>query len=233
MIRMQERNDQFIETALPFWNDLTPQDKTQLKRAIQKRHFSAGTPLHNGESGCSGLLLVYSGQVRAYLISDSGREITLYRLFERDICIFTASCMMKDIRFTMYVEAEKDTEAFIIPPLFYQGLCNHSLAASKYMNQLMSSRFSDAIWTMEQTLFTSFDRRLAHFLLEQSTIENSLTLRMTHDTIARNLGSAREVVTRMLKYFQGEGLVSLSRGEITLLDEKRLLALSETPSQKI
>jgi CRP/FNR family transcriptional regulator len=98
---------------------------------------------------------------------------------------------------------------------------------------LMSSRFSDAIWTMEQTLFTSFDRRLAHFLLEQSTIENSLTLRMTHDNIARNLGSAREVVTRMLKYFQGEGLVSLSRGEITLLDEKRLLALSENPSQKI
>ena len=166
--------------------------------------------------------MVRSGQVRVYIISESGKEITLYHLFERDVCIFSASCIMKNINFDVYVQAEKESRALLIPAPVYDQLNKTSLPVSDYTNQLMSSRFSDVMWVMEQVLFMSFDRRLAIFLMEQSAIEGADTLPVTHETIAKHMGTAREVVTRMLRYFQSEGMVSLSRGGIMITDREKL-----------
>jgi CRP/FNR family transcriptional regulator len=89
----------------------------------------------------------------------------------------------------------------------------------------MASRFSDVMWIMEQILFMSFDQRLAIFLIEQSAIQESDDIHITHENIAKNMGSAREVVTRMLNYFQDEGIVELHRGGIKIIDRKRLEAM--------
>ena len=132
---------------------------------------------------------------------------------------------MKNISFELHVQAERDSDVFIVPPALYESLMKESLPVADYTSQLMASRFSDVMWMMEQILFTSFDSRLSAFLLEQSEIEGSDSLTMTHEEIARHLGSAREVVSRMLKYFSDDGLVQLSRGRVTLLDSKRLRAL--------
>lgn len=164
--------------------------------------------------------------MRAYIVSETGKEITLYRLLERDICIFSASCMLRNISFEIQVEAEKDTEAFLIPSSVYQDLLKKSIHVSDYTNQLMSSRFSDVMWIMEQVLFMSFDKRLALFLLEQSNIEGSNRLLITHETIAKHMGTAREVVTRMLKYFAAEGIVELFRGGILLKDTDKLTRMT-------
>jgi CRP/FNR family transcriptional regulator len=212
----------FLKDALPFWNDITAEQQNLLTEAVSLREFRAGSAIHSGSEDCSGLFIVRSGQVRAYIFSQSGKEVTLYRLFERDICIFSASCMMRDIRFDIFVEAEKDTKAILIPTFIYQNLVNSSVAVSNYSNKLMSSRFSDVMWTMEQILFMSFDERLAIFLLEQSDIEGNDAIPMTHETIAKNMGTAREVVTRMLKYFSAEGMVELSRGGVTITNRKKL-----------
>ena len=91
----------------------------------------------------------------------------------------------------------------------------------------MASRFSDVMWLVEQIMWKSFDKRLAAFLLEESNIEDSLTLRITHEVIGNHLGNPREVVTRMLKYFADEGLVALSRGTVTLTDPDKLRKLAE------
>ena len=99
---------------------------------------------------------------------------------------------------------------------------DHSLAAANYTNQLMASRFSEVMWLMEQIMWKSFDQRLASFLLEESLLEDSLVLNITHEKIANHLGTAREVVTRMLRYFQAEGMVSLTRGAIHLTDRNKL-----------
>ncbi len=207
-----------LREFLPFWDALTPSEQRLLDGAAVSRSFEKGARLHNGTADCNGLFLVTAGLLRVFLTSDTGREITLYRLLERDICLFSASCILKNIRFEVFVEAERAAEVLVLPAPVYQEILASSLPAAEYTSKIMASRFSDVMWVMEQVLFSSFGRRLAEFLLEQRVLEGGDHLILTHEEIARHLGSAREVVTRMLRYFQSEGLVSLSRGGITLQD---------------
>lgn len=214
--------ESFMSDTLSFWKELTAPQKLILKEAVVVKDFSSGDSMHSGSEQCSGLFLIRSGQVRAYILSETGKEITLYRLFDRDVCIFSAACIMRNITFDIYVEAEKDTKAYLIPTAVFGKLSEESLPIQIFTNNLMASRFSDVMWIMEQALFTSFDKRLASFLQEQMVIEGSTTLRITHEKIAAHLGTAREVVTRMLKYFQNDGIVVLGRGTIKLLSEEKL-----------
>lgn len=167
------------------------------------------------------------GQLRAFVLSEGGKEITLFRLFELDFCLFTASCVFSGIQFDVSIEVEKDTEFWLIPPNVYRELMEKSTAVANYTNELMASRFSEVMWLIEQVMFKSFDKRLAAFLLEESNIENSDRLEITHERIANHLGSAREVVTRMLKYFQNEGAVKLSRGAVEITDRKKLSEIAD------
>ncbi len=190
------------------------------------REIKKGTVIHRGSLDCTGLLLVRSGQLRAYILSDEGREITIYRLIEMDVCLFSASCIMRNIQFDISIEAERDTQVWVIPADFYRELMEESAVVANYTNRLMSGRFSEVMWLMEQILWKRLDQRLADFLLQESALEGETVLPITHEKIANHLGSAREVVTRMLRYFQGEGLVKLSRGCVELTDLRGLSALS-------
>ena len=216
-----------ISQYFPIWDQLTPAQQDLLTASASKAQATKGTVLHNGSADCLGLLLVCSGQLRAYILSDEGREITLYRLFERDMCLFSASCMLQSIQFDIQIEVEKDAEFWIIPPDVYKSLMEQSSAVANYTNELMASRFSEVMWLMEQVMWKSMDRRLAAFLLEEAALEGSDELKLTHERIANHLGSAREVITRLLRYFQSEGLVKLGRGAVVLTDRERLYALSE------
>lgn len=211
-----------FQDYFPIWDKLTAAQQQLVSDSIVPKTFSKGTVIHNGSLDCMGLLLIRSGQLRAYILSDEGREITLYRLFDMDICLFSASCIMRSIQFEIIIEAEKDTDLWIIPPHVYKQLMEQSAAVANYTNELMASRFSDVMWLIEQIMWKSLDKRLAAFLLEESAIEGTQTLKLTHEIIANHLGSHREVITRMLRYFQSEGMVRLSRGAVTLTDESRL-----------
>ena len=189
---------------------------------MYKRQVKKGTVFHNGNLDCTGLLLIRHGQLRSYILSDEGREITLYRLFDRDICLFSASCMMRSIQFEMMIEAEKDTELWIVPADIYQNVMQESAPVSNFTNEIMAARFSEVMWLMEQIMWKSFDKRLAAFLLEESALEGDNTLKLTHEIIANHLGTAREVVTRMLRYFQSEGMVKLARGTVEITDTEKL-----------
>ena len=212
---------------LPIWNKLSATHQQRLLTASEKASFKAGTTIHNGSMDCLGLLLIESGQLRVYARSSEGREFTLYRLFDRDICLFSASCVMPNIQFDVTIEAEKDCSLWILPSCLFKDLMEESAVVANYCNQLISSRFSEVMWLMEQIMWKSFDKRLAAFLLEESNLEDSPCLKITHEKIANHLGTAREVVTRMLRYFQNEGMVKLTRGAIEITDRKRLIALSE------
>ena len=216
-----------FQSYFPIWDKLTPAQQERLKNAVIPFEGKKGIILHNGDIDCIGLLLIRSGQLRVFVLSDEGREITLYRLFDMDICLFSASCVMPDIQFNIVVEAEKDTEMWIIPPCLYKNLMQESVAVSNYSNQLISSRFSEVMWLMEQIMWKSFDKRLAGFLLEECALESSEVLKITHEKIANHMGTAREVVTRMLRYFQSEGYVKLTRGSIEVIDEDGLNALQD------
>ena len=190
-----------------FWKDLSPEEQAALEAAAVRRKYQPGEVLHRGGE-CDSLYAVISGRLRVYMLSGEGRQVTLYRLFERDFCLFSASCILKDIQFDVTVEAEK-------------------AEVSNFTMALMASRFTEVMWRMEQILSRKLDARLAAFLLEESAMEGSLSLRLTHEKIAANLGTAREVVTRLLKYLQSEGLIRVSRGEIVLLEPKGLQKLAE------
>ncbi len=211
-----------FQDYFPIWEKLEPAQQNRLLDSLIARKVEKGTVIHNGSMDCTGLLVVESGQLRAYILSDEGREITLYRLFDRDICLLSASCMIRSIRFDVTVVAEKDTRLWIIPAEVYKGVMESSAPAANFTNELMATRFTDVMWLIEQIMWKSLDKRLAAFLLEEAAIEGNDVLRTTHETIANHMGSHREVITRMLRYFQGEGLVRLSRGTVAILDEERL-----------
>lgn len=211
-----------LKEYFPMWEKLTAAQQAELLKASGKRHFNRGQIVHHGLTNCTGLFLIQSGQLRAYTISEEGREITMYRLFERDICLFSASCIMRSIQFDIVIEAEKDTETWMIPAETYRKVMEESAPLANYTNEIMASRFSDVMWLVDQIMWKSFDRRLAHFLLEESALENTLKLKITHEIIGNHLGTAREVVTRMLRYFQSEGMVKLSRGTVELTDVDKL-----------
>ena len=216
-----------FSSFFPVWSRLTAEQQTVLSGSAFSRKVKAGDMIHNGDADCTGLLLVRGGQLRAFILSEDGREITIYRLFERDLCLFSASCMMRSIQFDVTIEAEKDTELWVIPAETYKRVMEESAPLSNFTNEVMATRFSDVMWLVEQIMWKSFDKRLASFLLEEAAIEGTNELKITHEIIGNHMGSPREVVTRMLRYFQNEGMVKLSRGTIEITDEDALRNLAE------
>ena len=214
-----------VANYFPVWDKLTEEQQQRIVSVSDYIKAKQGTLLHSNSEECLGLLMIRSGQLRAYILSDEGREITLYRLFEHDVCLLSTACVMPDMQFDVMIEAEKDSELWSIPACLYKNLMDESLAVSNYSNNLMSSHFSELMWLMEQIMWKSFDKRLAAFLLEECNLEGTESLKITHEKIANHMGTAREVVTRMLRYFQTEGMVRLTRGTVEILDTKRLAKL--------
>ena len=207
---------------LPFWNQLSVQQQQLIAEVVEYRKVAKGTHIHDSSSECLGLVIVRSGQLRTYILSEDGREITLSRLFEYDVSLLSASCVMPDLQLNVMIEAEKDSELWSIPACLFKNLADESLAVSNFSRNLISSNFSELMWLMEQIMWKSFDKRLAGFLLEEAAIEEDRNLKITHEKIANHLGTAREVVTRMLRYFQSEGMVKLTRGTIEIVDDKKM-----------
>lgn len=212
--------------SLVFFDTLDEDEKRGIEAQLYKRFFEKGTVIHRGREDCAGLFIIRSGYARAYLVSEEGKEITLFRVTEGECCMFTAACLMQNIDFDVIVEAGSDMEAYILPARLYSELSGRHVAVADFTNELMARRFSDVMWVMEQIVFMSFDKRLATFLLEQAEVDGTAKLRITHEQIAQHIGTAREVVSRMLKYFAGEGLVRLSRGIIELTGRDKLKRLT-------
>ena len=213
---------------IPVWEQLSPDMRRQLSDSAVKRSVCKDEVIHSGSLDCTGLLLLENGQLRAYILSDEGREITLYRLLDRDICLFSASCMMRSIQFEVMIKAEKDTELWVIPADTYKSVMEQSAPLANFTNEVMADRFSEVMWLLEQILWKRFDQRLAGFLLEEAALEGTSVLKLTHEAIGSHMGNPREVVTRMRRYFQTEGLVKLSRGTVEITDAARLESLQHT-----
>jgi len=219
---LKEADLTFIETVLTFWDHLNPHQKTMLLENAMPVKYNRGENIHRGENDCVGVLLIKSGELRTYILSEDGRDITLYRLGPDEICILSASCILENITFDVHIDAEKDCEVLLIKSSVFQQICTENIYAENFSYKSMIDRFSDVMWAMQQILFMSFDKRLTIFLLDEVARTGSNTIVMTHEQIAKYVGSAREVVSRMLKYFENEGYVNLSRGKIEVIDKVQL-----------
>lgn len=212
----------FLGEVLTFWDKLNPSKQKMLAGSIITRRYRQGENIHGGENDCVGVIIVKSGGLRSYILSEDGREITLYRLFSGDICILSASCVINSITFDVHIDAEMDSELLIINNEVFAKLAEENVYVENFSLKETANRFSDVMWTIEQILFMSMDKRLAQFLLDEASRTKRDSIPLTHDQIARYIGSAREVVSRMLRYFVGEGLVEQYRGGIRIVDKKRL-----------
>lgn len=215
-----------LKEFFPIWDKISERDREILVNSAVLRSSKQGAVIHNEGADCDGLYAVKSGQLRIF-ISRGGREITLFRLLERDICLLSASCILSDIQFDVLIQSEKDTKYYTIPSKVYKQLMSTSVEISNFTNRIMSARFTEVMWLIEQIVFKRLDSRLAKFLIDESNFENSHSLKLTHEQIAAHLGTAREVISRMLKYFESEGTVRLSRGAVTITDMSKLKNLSQ------
>ena len=214
--------NEWIGQVLPFWKDLTETEKQMLLTHTALEEYEKGVLLHIDGGDCAGVQIVKEGQVRVYITSPSGGEITLYRLVEGDVSILSASCMIKGMDISLDMMMESDTVLYTIPKEIYKKLNDTNTAVKDYTMEMVSERFSDVMWLFNQYVFSNAASRLAGAILEHMARAGEEKFSITHDVLARDMGTAREVVTRLLKQFQTEGYVRLSRGYIEILDAKAL-----------
>ena len=217
---------QLFEVSFPFWQKLSEQDKDTLFRSSQKVSFGKGATIHNG-TNCTGVILIKTGSLRLYILSEDGKEITLYRLFPGEICILSASCVLDTITFDVFIDAEENSDCVVVGGCAFEDISRRLPEVKIFALETALSRFSDVMWVMQQILFMSMDKRLAFFLLDEVAKNGTDTVKLTHEQIAKYMASAREVVSRMLKYFASEGIVETSRSQgIKILGKKRLRDLA-------
>lgn len=213
---------QLLKQGFTFWDKLDESQKQLMLNNVIATSYPKGMTIHNGGDDCIGVFMLKKGEFRVYILSDEGKEFTIFRLREGEICILSSSCIMKNITFDIHIDIEADSEVLLVSTSIYQKLIDQNLYAENFTYKLAVEKFSDVMWAMEQILFMSFDKRLAIFLLDEVNRTQGDTIPLTHEQIAKYIGSAREVVSRMLKYFVQEGIVELSRGDIRIINKDKL-----------
>jgi len=213
-------------SGLPFWNNLEEKQKKFFAEKSYITHFTKNQMLRECMT-CIGMIYVLSGKIRTYVISDEGREITLYRLEKGDMCALTASCVIKQITFETQIAVENDCDIIVLPSSDLENLVNENIYVKCFIYELITKRFSTVMWTFQRIIFEKFDMRLSTFLYDQYMKTNKTEIQMTQETIASEVNSAREVVARMLKRFAADGLVELKRGSIIIKDIDNLKRISE------
>ncbi len=211
-----------LEEIFPFWNDLLPEEKEIVKENVRVEAYEKGAVINRTTEECKGLMAVQTGQLRTYILSEEGREVTLFRVQEEEICVLSASCLMDAIIFDVLIEAMEPTEVIMIPSSVLHQIKEKNPYIELYLYKTATEKFSDVMWTMQQILFLRIDQRVATFLWDEMQRQKSMTINITHDEIARYIGSAREVVTKVLKYLAQEKAVELKRGKIEIVNKEKL-----------
>lgn len=211
--------------CFPFWNTLSNQDKEFLCAHSSMVYFDKEQAIHS-TTECTGLYIVKSGKLRLYMLSEDGKEITLYRLSPGEVCMLSASCVLQSITFDVYIDAEEPSECYMINAAAFHTISEKIPAVKIFALEAAVSRFSDVMWILQQIVFMSMDKRLAIFLYDEILANGTDTITMTHEQIARHLGTAREVITRMLKHFAADGILTVSRKGICVTDKAKLQQLT-------
>ena len=260
---------------LPFWENLTPEEKELTSSLTVIKDFEKGNILHSMDKDCLGLAVVLKGSFRAYMMSEEGREITLYHVLEGEYDVLTASCIMYQITFDTQMIIEEDSRIMVVPTTALRRLKEENIYMRSFIYEALTERFSDVMWTIQQILFYGIDQRIAAFLVRRGMDQGCFTekamqataagstrpgshaaegngaaagsrtasdngaaqagndgyvcpeIKVTHEEIAREISTAREVVARIIRHFVDDGLIETGRGKIRILDPRGLYALAE------
>lgn len=212
-------------SALPFYHTLTASGRSILEQHLKSFSCSKGQLVQGGGEDAYGMVYVEDGNLSVVLLSEEGREVSLLQLRRGDICFLSASRTVTGLSFDVTIEAESDARLLVLPSTSLELMIRNSPSFATFVHDQISKDFSTTVRLLQSILFCTFDQRLASYLYEKTTNTGALTLNLTHEQIARHIGSAREVVSRALKRFSALGIVSVSRGSITVLDKEALKKL--------
>lgn len=213
---------ELLQRSFPFWDGLSREQQKAMEQGITKTFCEKKTRLHFGGGECAGVQIIEKGRARIFITSPNGGDITLFRLMDGDVSILSAACMLNSMDIELDMEMETDCTVYTIPKRVYKKLYDESGAVKDYTMEMISEKFSDIMWLFNQFVFSNVASRLAGTLLEHRALEGSDVLPVTHEVLARDAGTAREVVSRLLKQFQADGLVRLTRGKVEIIDAGRL-----------
>ena len=213
---------QILSELFLFWESLTAEQQRLVEDVKMVESYKKGETIHRTDNSCKGLVAVKKGQLRTYILSEEGREITLFRVADGEVCVLSASCLLEAITFDVLMEAMEDTEIVVIPAMVLKRIMEVNPAVELYLYKTATEKFSDVMWTMQQILFLKIDQRVAQFLWDESVKQGVQTLHLTHDEIAKYIGSAREVVSKVLKYLESEQAVATGRGTVTIVNKEKL-----------
>lgn len=213
---------EFLEKTLPFWGSLTEDERQYIIKNTVEKEFKKNTVVYHVGSQNAGLKVVYSGQVKLSITTSNGAVVTLYRMTGGEICVLSVICMVHGANMGITMEAEKDSVIYIIPAEIYNRISEENSAVKDFTQRLLAGRLAEIMDIVGGLVSLNVRKRVADNLLKRMSIEHSNEINTTHEAIAGDIGSAREVVSRTLKYFQDIGFVKLSRGKIVILDEKGL-----------
>lgn len=216
-MRLNSNQQRHIESHFPFISRLEPDIHDELIAGALPAHVPKGHMVCQEGTHCPHLALMLSGTARVYKLGENGRDITLYRVRAGQSCILTASCILSDSAFPAFAECEEDVDAVLLPSPQVRHWIARSQVFRDYVFGLMAQRLGNLIHTVEEVVFHRLDQRLAAYLYGrfESSGDPLLT---THQDIASDLGTSREVISRLLKDFESRKLIHTRRGSIELLN---------------
>jgi CRP/FNR family transcriptional regulator len=213
---LDENHFERISTALPFLQTASPEIIRDFKANAYYAKIPSGRDIFVEGDQVDGIALMMSGVVRVYKLGETGREITLYRFGEGESCVITANAILNQQDFPAIAQVEQDAEAVMIPAKVFKEWVRRHDPWRDFVFSLVSDRLASVMEIVDEVAFQRMDRRVASFLLNRSKLQNPIAI--THQEIANEIGSSREVISRLLEDFENRGLVRLSRGEIELMD---------------
>lgn len=216
-------SDELI-AGFPGLENLEPEARRLFASSAKVANVPAGTVVFQSGDTCENYLLVIDGSVRVQMVSENGREIVLYRVDQGQTCILTTSCLMTSDAYAAEGMTETDVRAVMIPAIDFHKLMAASDVFRSFVFASYGTRLSDLLMLVDEVAFHRIDVRLAKFLLERAG-ENG-RIEATHQVLAVELGSAREVISRQLKEFERRGWVRLARGMVEIIDVSALEGLS-------
>ena len=220
-----DQDREFFQAALPFWESLDEEGQDLLLQGSRTLRVQAGGLVYHAGDKCLGVILLRSGRLRVYLLGAEGKEITLYFIGLNEASMLASSCILNSSALPVTVEAEEDSVLTIIPPTVYTCLIHKNSEAESYMTRTLMESFSHTLRAVETVVFLSIEQRMALLILQEEAFEQSNKVRLTQEKMSRQLGTAREVVSRQLKRFATDGLIRTFRGGGEILDRAGLEAL--------
>lgn len=221
----KENTNNMLPSVFPFWNDLTAVQQNQIMLGWRTEVFQKKTQIFETSDDCKGLMIVQTGCLRIYMLSEQGKEVSLFRLFPGDICVLSAACIVEELDFDIIIEAAEYTEVATIPTRDVEQIMSENMLFRLFLYKKIAERFSTVMSTIQHVFLKKIDQRIAQYLLNEMSLTNSTTIRATHDHIAKEIFSAREVVSKTLRRISEDGIIDVKYENIKILDVDKLQSL--------